>query len=417
VASAVTDRLLPHIPLQTGEIPADSTLAQWINAAAVLEAQGLWSDAWDILFILRERQNPQSESELANRAFISSRLGRVVRMLGDLSDAERWYQDAISLTDLLSPAERWGDARPQAMLGLSILEVDRGNYPRALRYATQVNKVRQEIPIHLHIALDQILALIYRKQKRHHNAMSALWRMYDAIPEADPLHIEVLIIFAELTAELRQPLAAAHARVAALARAKTPRLAAAALAGLLTLAASLSEETAEEFSAAVAQSHWGREALATIAAESYRHRLLQATQQWLGQRELLGFSPYDEVILTGSAIRLAIALAKLERVVSKPIQSWVDQALARMDELSARHAFHERSFEAESLRTEWTHISMLDVKPGGITLPTSVEEAATPRLRASISTTIERVVRVRDRLSLDPQALLRRVTVDGYKQQ
>lgn len=339
-------RLAADLPLQSVSISPRSRLGQWIRFAAVLEAHGEWSVAWDLLGALHARCRGSAPRSVARRAFLSARLGRVARVAGQIEDAEHWYRDAMRMTNTLPKSVRWEDARPHAVLGLSILSVGRGNYPSGARFAQSLLRKRASIPSLYLVQAFLVLSLIARKRSDPSAALSYLWEALDRVPHGDPRRTEVLVTLAEIASDLCQPIAAVRARLAALAGARTPRVASAALAGLLRLLAEVPPSAVLEAVRIILRSAWGRIVLDGVKERDARRAMLSVTRAWLDQSSALSLSPHDRVMLEIGTLRLGCTLAIDEGM---PID-WADDTLSVIDRLSSTHAFFERTLEVETLR-------------------------------------------------------------------
>lgn len=338
--------LAADLPLQAVSISPRSRLGQWIRFSAVLEAHGEWSVAWDLLAALQARCRGSAPRSVARRAFLSARLGRVARVAGQIEDAEHWYREAIRMTNTLPQNLRWEDARPHAILGLSILSVGRGNYPRGARLAQSLLRKRAGVPSLYLVQAFLVLALIARKRSDPSAALTFLWEALDRVPHGDPRRTEVLVTLAEIAGDLQQPIAAVRARVAALAGARTPRVASAALAGLLQLLAEVRPSAVPEVARIILRSGWGRIVLDGVQEGDARRALLSVTRAWLDQSSALGLSPHDRVILEIGTLRLGCTLAVDD---GEPID-WADNTLSVIDRLASTHAFFERALEVDALR-------------------------------------------------------------------
>ncbi|MBY0492128.1 MAG: hypothetical protein K2R93_19965 [Gemmatimonadaceae bacterium] len=341
----IVGEMVNQLPPQSVAISARSRLGQWIAAAAVLESQAIWKPTWDLLTLLRERADRPDQQSRAVYAFLAARIGRVARVVGNIDDAELWYEEADALASRLPGSMQWVDAKPHALLGLCVINVGRGNYPRAAQFAQKVIRGAKSDTYRIQAYL--VSALIARKQGHPHTALGFLWHAIDLLPATDSRRTDVLITMAETAADLGQPEAAVRARLAALARARTPRLAAAALGGLLTLSAEMTGEREEWFVRCLAQSAWGRALAERLDRPASRGLLLSATKSWLVDASHYGLSPDDQILMYLGAVRLALTIS--ENVVLAEAD-WIEAALRQIEELARRHAFNERLFEHDALR-------------------------------------------------------------------
>lgn len=340
-----------HLPPQTASMRERSRFVSWIDAAAVLESQGLWQASWDLLHLLLELTGDDTADDVSRRAFLHARLGRVARVAGNVEDAEEWYRDAYRISLRLPSDHQWDDARPHALLGLCILSVGRGNYAKGKSFAMRV--LRAQAPALYQVQAHLVLALIERKQGRLNRALEMLWNAFDLIPADDVRQIDILITLAETATELQQPWAAVRARLAALALARTPRHAAAALSGLLAIAADMLEDRELSFVQNLEQSAWGHALSARFGAPPSREQLLIATQEWVANPDDYGFLPHDVIMLHIGAVRLALSMPD---VVIRANIAWAEQALELIEDLAKRHSYNERLFELDALRSsldEW----------------------------------------------------------------
>ncbi len=392
------------LPPQTASMGTRSRFARWIDAAAVLESQGLWQASWDLLQLLLDRCRSDTPMDGARRAFVHARLGRVARVAGHVDDAEHWYRDALQLSQRLPEAMQWSDARPHALLGLCILAVSRGNYAKGQSYARRV--LNANAPDLYHVQAFLVFALIERKLGRSPEALTWLWRAFDALPVDDVRQIDVLITLAETALELQHPEAAVRARLAALALARTPRHAAAALSGLLAIAAHMHGSREVRFAQHLEQSAWGHALSTRLATPPSRAMLLRATQEWIANPEAFGLQPYDVTLLHIGAVRLALSMP--DDVVRANL-TWSERALDRVEELATRHAYNERLFELDALRGEFharrARMTSEEVLAHEDDAAITREAAASTAL--SRSRAVTRLVRERFPAAMDRHALLR----------
>lgn len=350
-AKKIVDQLAQDLPPQAASIGRRTRIGEWIRATAVLESQALWEATWDLLTMLRERSASNTARARSQRAFLTARLGRVARVAGNIEDAEFWYREAFALSTRLPLAMRWLDARPHALLGLCVLNVGRGNYPEAAGLARRV--VRGSPPGLYLIQAYLVSALISRKRGDPLRALEFLWKAIDRLPSRDGRRTEVLITLAETAADLHQPEAAVRVRLAALARARTPRLAAAALSGLLSLAATQPSENDDWFARCLGESAWGRSLSSKLGVATSRHLLLNATRDWLAGADRFGFSPDDRILMHIGSVRLALSCADLSAVETR---NWIQQSLTTIEQLSTKHMFNERLFELDALRQQFAQV-------------------------------------------------------------
>ena len=344
-AKAVLLDFRDSLPPQSFGIPPRHRLSHWIRAAALLEAHALWDATWEVLTLLQERCAGNDPESRAHCALLSARLGRVARVRGELDDAERWYEEAYRLSGRLPKELRWIDARPHALLGLCVLNVGKGNYPKAADFARRV--IRGEAPDLYLVQAYLVSALIARKRNDPYRALSNLWKAHDLVPRRDPRHTDLLITLAETASELGFLQAATRARLAALARARTPRLAAAALAGLLQLAAKLSPQEATWMTTTLSESAWGRSVAHRLKQPPSRFLLLVATQGWLADANRYGLSPDDQIFLYHGAIGLALTISSHG---SPEHDAWIEHSLTTLEALVTRQMAHEWKFRLDDLR-------------------------------------------------------------------
>ena len=350
LSATVVDAAKPFLealPVQAAAISPRHRIRRWIDIAAVFEAHGMWDVAWTLLTNLRDKSGGEDQTSRRHYAFLTARLGRVARVRGDLDDAEHWYREAFALSAQLPIAHRWLDARPHALLGLCVMNVGRGNYPLAETFATRV--LRSSAPELYLVQAYLVSALIARKRGNASRSLSYLWKAYDLLPSRDPRHTDLLITLAETAAELGLTHAAVRARLAALARARTPRLAASALAGLLLIAAQTSPGADSWLVTTIARSSWGRRLSVRMRQNPSRSLLLEATQGWLLEAEQLGFSPIDMIFLYDGAIRLALSLSTDALPVG---DKWISDGLSTLERLVTEQSAHEWSFKFDELRAQ-----------------------------------------------------------------
>lgn len=370
--------LAPHaerLPLtMTGRCAGDPVF-DWISAAAVVESQGFLEEAWEMLNALEQRLDDdtlvRSEAEREEIvAFLCTRRGRISRTSGHLDDAERWYREAMRRSARLPREVRWIDALPNALLGLAILQVGRGNYPEAQRTVLRVLAPSSLSPDFHRVQAFMLLTLILRKRGRHAEALASIWKAQDLLPSHDPRHADVLTVVAEVAVELGATVPALRARLAVLAFSSSPRLAVASLAGTLSLLSGAPDPVRRQCEAEIARSAWGRHVLSQRSEATVSERLLSATMAWVADPPARGLTPYDVVMLSLAITRLALELGRLDVATDA-----VNEAHA----LSVARGFHEWVFQAETLRA-----SIADAASARATARAS--EAAAARSRQSVRT-------------------------------
>lgn len=340
--------LLQTLPPSSAGFDRRSRFGRWIEIAAALEATGHFNLAADIILAVMARVPPSARRRTLHHAFLSARLGRIHRQLGDTQNAEMWYQEALRISRTLSADDAWTDAIPHALLGLCILNQGRGNYPAARRFAMRV--LRAETPTLYAVQAHQIMALIERKLGAPKISLRYLWKAQRMLPAEDVRHQEILIMLAEAARELSHYGAAVRARVAVLAVSRTPRIAAAALSGLLKLAAMPVPPNADWFAVNFENSAWAERVNRTARERSPRQCLMAATRQWLSAPDQLGFSPYDQTIMLAGLVELALSDSELRHTCPP----WIGDTLETMRELTHRFDFFEHQFDAERLSKQYT---------------------------------------------------------------
>ncbi|MBL0939347.1 MAG: hypothetical protein IBJ03_10645 [Gemmatimonadaceae bacterium] len=348
VPDFVAEYLAPfasRLPLPMTGRQAEDPVYDWISAAAVIESQGYLDEAWEMLNALEERLSVGStiRSDVERDevlAFLSTRRGRIARTGARLDDAEQWYRDAMRRSSRLPREVRWIDALPNALLGLGILHVERGNYPVAKKMVLRILAPSSLSSAFYRVQAHMLQTLLLRKSGQLHDALAAIWSAHDLLAEGDARHADVLTTLAEVAVELGAVVPAVRARLAVLAYTTSPRLAVASLSGTLTLLSGAPDEVRRMCEAEIARSAWGRHVLSRREEATVSERVLSATQQWLADPPERGLTPYDVVYLSLGVARLALRLGQFDDAM---------HAVADARALSIDRKFNEWVFECDAL--------------------------------------------------------------------
>ncbi|MBY0491453.1 MAG: tetratricopeptide repeat protein [Gemmatimonadaceae bacterium] len=259
---------LRELPPQWFEVGRYQNSGIWIELAALIEAAGLFDEAWDLLSAMAdvisshptargERSSPSDDLEAATlRSFLWARRGRVSRMAGRLDNAEACYGEALAGPELHARPAFWSDVYPWAWIGRAVLAVERGNYPAARTFALKALDTR--VPSGHQAQAHVMLALFDRKRQRHDRALHHLWSAHD-LSDNHPVHqAEILVALGEVALQLGDTCAAIRAWRAVLSLNRTPRMVAPAVVGLMDAMASQYQggDPCGECSSLIARSTW-----------------------------------------------------------------------------------------------------------------------------------------------------------------
>ncbi len=350
VTRPVLDPLVEQLQPQIGLLGTDTTIRMWVNAAAIIEAHGFHDVAVDLVEGLRRvvTSGRTDDEARAFDAFLWTRRGRIARLAAQLDDAEQCYREALRRTPRQRTDLWWSDVVSNAWLGLSILAVGRGNYPLAQQEARKV--LVSHVPPSQQVQAHLLLALILKKRGRFGAALAHVWQAFDLLPDTDPRRADALVTLGEIAAEVGEWESALHARLAALALPILPRVAVAALTGLLGVLAQPNLRANARAETIIAQSAWGRRVLAgrtemTVVARAEGHAQdLLRPKLGIGTTGG-GLTAHDQVVL---ALSLAELIAADERY--SEAAEWLEFA----EMLAVRHGFHERQFQVDALRRAWS---------------------------------------------------------------
>lgn len=346
-----------RLPPQFAGISPNSTLGIWLRISSVFEANGLIDEAWQVLRRLETLHIKDDHNTIAVRALVFARFGRVARLSGNLEDSARWYRKSFKIARTLPESMRWRDAAPSALLGLGMTYIGLGNYPRAESYLLKVfsrhKRIHQIYRFHTRMAL----SLVFRKRSRLVEAASLLVDGLSEISRRDPRWPELVVASAEIATDLGAAEAAISGYLAVLAVANTPRVASAALAGLLIILSKLSESRRRHFVSTILTSGWGRHHLGDVCSTNAEpfNRLLTLSQGWVDDSRRIGLSPHDQAILLRGIIMLGLRCGR-QNVESIRLAS---EALQRLCE---RHQFHEFAYSLESLQLELSAIEQSETE-------------------------------------------------------
>jgi tetratricopeptide (TPR) repeat protein len=331
------------LPSASASFGSESDVSTWIDVAAVAEAHGLHDIAWDLLGNLREYATPllSTTDAVALKAFVWARRGRIARISGRLEDADACYREAIAKTPRAPSVERWRDALPHALLGLSVLAARRGNFPHASRLAARVLAPGDVVPSMYRLQAHLTLGLTYRKRRLLSTAVGHLWSAFDLLKREDALRAELLITLAEVAIEAGAFDAALDVLLVVLDWPLMPRVMIPAVASLLDLlrrgqhVAGASDRVAR-----IARSDWGHRCLTERAKPSVISRVLEFAES-LARSEPALRAPSDQVLIALAIAECSFAFGEIARAAL-----WI---AAVEDAATAMH-FHEQQFRVEALR-------------------------------------------------------------------
>lgn len=320
---------------------------QWIDAAAVAESEGLHDAAWDVLGRLVERAVPELSAEDASAlvAFVWARRGRIARMASRFDDADACYREAMRLAVRAPEAERWRDGYPHAVLGLSVLSLRRGNYPRAIRLARRVLAPGRRVPVPYRVQAHLMLGLTYRKRRSFRTAVRHLWSAYDLLAVGDGRRAEVLVGLAEVASDAGALDAALEALLAVLEGPSLPRIALPTLASLVDVVRRGTGSHGEQARMGmIERSRWGVRALEARSEPTAAARLMGYAQEELGGGSAHGH-PTERCLL-------ALALAEWSVLLGDAVG--VENTLRIAEQEANGHQLFELQFRAERVRAEWS---------------------------------------------------------------
>ena len=335
--------LVATLPTASASFGTGSDVCTWIEIAAVAEAHGLHDVSWDLLGGLRDCATPllSARDATALDAFVWARRGRIARVAGRLEDAEACYREAIAKTPRAPFAERWRDALPHALLGLSVLAARRGNFPHAARLAERVLAPGDVVPSMYRLQAHLTLGLTFRKRHALRSAVSHLWRAFDLLTSDDALRAEVLATLAEVAIEAGAFDEALDVLLLILDWPLMPRVMIPALANLLDLVRRGQHDSGASARAArIARSDWGYRCLSDRSEASVPSRLLGFAET-IAHSEPANRAPSDQALIALAIAECSFAFNEIARATT-----WVAVAEA----VATTHHFHEQQFRVEALR-------------------------------------------------------------------
>lgn len=381
VTRAILDPLVEQLQPQIGPLGADMTVRMWVNAAAIIEAHGFHDVAVDLIEELRRvlASDRTDDEARAFDAFLWTRRGRIARLAAQLDDAEECYREALRRTPPHKTSLWWSDVVSNAWIGLSILAVGRGNYPLAHLEARKL--LVPQVPPSQQVQGHLLLALILKKRRRFGAALAHVWQAFDLLPGTDPRRADTLVTLGEIAADVGEWESALHARLAALALPILPRVAVAALTGVLGVLAQPSLRANARAEEILARSAWGRRVLAgrpemTVVARAEGHA------QDLLRPSAIAPAKLSTVTIAGALTahdQVVLALSLAELIEADERYSEAAEWLAFAEQLAVRHGFHERVFQVDTLRRAWSDQRAVSQRDPSSPEPT----VRTPRARRS----------------------------------
>ncbi len=324
---------LELLPPQFAGIPSGSAMAEWVNIVSLAELLEAPQLADLLLVELIVRLSPQdagrahgySPSERAEMAAVCwARRGRVARTQGRLDDAEACYKTALQMSGSL-----WCDARPQALVGLSALAANRGNFPEAERLALQLLERGSGVFAVYRVPAHQLLTFTMRKRGRLLEALLHGWHAFDLLGVDDSRRDELLITMSEIALAYGDLDAAARGFSTVRLDILPARIQIPALVGGLDVAArrmsiANRHDAADEDAAKTSVAR-----LSVVAARAPLLPLLKGS-----------LSPGDRLLAV-----IALGEAAIELGERDDAMSWMAQAAHIADQ----HGFHEKRFHVDSL--------------------------------------------------------------------
>lgn len=347
VASEALTHLVEQLQPQIGPLGADERVRSWINAAAIIEAHGFHDLAVDLIeglrrLVVRGRDDDEGR---AFDAFLWTRRGRIARLAAQLDDAEECYREALRRTPRSRTALWWADVVSNAWIGLSVLAAGRGNYPVAQQEARKL--LIPQIPPTQQVQGHLLLGLILRKRGKPGAALAHVWRAFDLLDSADPRRADVLVTLAEIAAEVGEWEGALHAQLAALALPILPRVAAAALSGVLNVLAHPGARKSRAAETIIARSAWAQRTLTHPRERTTVERLEDHAKASLRD------SHVGHATLTAHD-KASLALSLAELIAADGRYNEASEWLTFVETLSVSHGFNERHFQIAALRKAWS---------------------------------------------------------------
>lgn len=355
--TTVLDLFADQLQPQIGPLGADVRVRSWVNAAAVVEAHGFHDLAVDLIEGLRRVIVGEHAADEARAfdAFLWTRRGRIARLAAQLDDAEECYREALRRTPQSRTNLWWEDVVSNAWIGLSVLAVARGNYPLAQQEAKKL--LVPQVPSTQQVQGHLLLALILRKRGKPGVALVHLWQAFDLLDGTDPRRADVLVTLGEIAGEVGEWESALHARLAALAVPILPRVAAAALSGVLSVLAQPVSRTNEAAEVIIARSAWGQRVLAkrperntAARAEGHARNLLRPQADHV-QPSVGGLDAGPGALTAHDQVVLGLSLAEL--IAAEGRYREANEWLRLAEALAVSHGFHERQFQIDALRSAW----------------------------------------------------------------
>jgi hypothetical protein len=316
---------LDALPPQFGSLAAEDPVGEWLLLAAVAEDLGAAGLAHIILGRLLGFLTPSkgvsardmNDEQRERLGMCWARRGRLSRIAGKLDDAEECYRHAARLAS----RKPWRDAYPQALVGLSLLALNRGNLPEGERHARAILRHRPHAHAMYGLQAHQMLAYTSRRRGKPLDALLHAWSAFDLLDRDDFRRDELLLLMAEIAAEFGDLKAAASGFASVRVARVRARIRIPALAGALDVAIRL-------FAA-----HPSGESRAALAA--HLHTLDMVRQEPL--------APNDRLIALLAVVEGALALNDVRLAAER---------LSEAGEVAREHGFFEKQFRVDALHEE-----------------------------------------------------------------
>lgn len=322
----LTDRLhgeIVALPPQFGCLDATDPVGGWLLVAAVAEDLGAAGLAVVIINRLVELlTSPAGAAARFTKAEKRERLGmcwarrgRLSRIAGHLDDAEECYREAARLAS----RKPWCDAYPLALVGLSLLALNRGNMPEGERHARAILRHRPRVHAMYGLQAHQMLAYTNRRRGSLLDALLHAWEAFDLLDRDDFRRDELVLVMAEIAAEFGDLDAAANGFASVRLSHARARIRIPALSGALNVAIRRFSENRTQESRTALADH------------------LQALD--VQRNEML--APNDRMIALLAVVEGALTLGELILATSR---------LAEAEEVARVYGYFEKQFRVEALQ-------------------------------------------------------------------
>ncbi len=322
----------------------------WIDFAALVEAYGYFTEAWELLATLAAVLEAAEADPIRDNliAFLWARRGRIARTAGWLPTAEDCYLESLVVASI-DHDSYWTDVYPTAWIGRCVLAVERGNYPEARRCARQA--LHESIPRAHRAQAHQMLALIARKAGKLSLALEHLWAAFDQSDGHAAHQIEIISSLAEVAAEGGHNCAALRGWHYVISHPAPGRALAPALIGIQQVVGLWLAEAGDPCGTCIdllAQSWWIR-GIPSAATSSPLGRLA-----WQVARvaQTIADGPAnpkfsDRVVSLHDRIELRLATARLLLALDAPEEA--TRLASRVRSEAEAAGFHERAFQSEGV--------------------------------------------------------------------